>query len=135
MKAGQRTVNEKSVLIIDDEEGLRNILSSRLIKMGFKVDVAANGMHALQKLKSGFNPSIVICDLKMPGMNGFEFMKALRDDMPTNPIPIIVITAFPEKELMQETRRLGVKSVLIKPFSFQDIVDKIVGDLGIAAAS
>ena len=114
------------ILIVDDEEGLRNILSSRLSKLGFKVEVAATGLHGLQKIKAGFNPHLIICDVKMPGLNGLDFCRDLRKLKPDHDIPIMLITAYPERDVLAKTKALGIKSILVKPFSFQDIFTRIV---------
>lgn len=114
------------LLILEDEEGLRNILSSRLAKLGFKVEVAATGLHGLQKIKSGYTPVMIICDLKMPGLNGLDFCRDLRKLKPEHDIPIMMITAFPEKDVLTKTKALGIKAILVKPFSFQDIFTRVV---------
>ena len=75
------------ILVVDDEEGIRSLLEQRLSKIGYKVDVAANGLHALQKLRGGLEPHLVICDIKMQGMNGVELLSQVRKDPAMKHLP------------------------------------------------
>lgn len=113
------------LLIIDDEPGIRNVLQTRFEKQGYLVDIAANGLHGLQKIKSGWNPDLVICDIKMSGMTGIELIEKVKSDTSLNKTPFIVMTAFPEKPLIVKTLKSGINGIIIKPFDFKELLKKV----------
>lgn len=94
--------DQTPVLIVDDEEDARDMLTRTLTKLGRKVVVASNGRVALERIEES-EPSLVLLDLMMPEMNGFEFLDELRRRYPKRTIPVVVITA---KTLTAEERRL-----------------------------
>lgn len=111
------------VLVIDDEEEIRNVLERRLFGEGYDVEVAANGKHALQKIESGKNYHLIICDLKMPLLNGTDFIGALRAiDKET---PVIVMTGYPERNWLTEAKKDGISAIFLKPFKHQELMSKI----------
>jgi len=110
------------VLIVDDDGGFRTMLESYLLKKGFKVSIAANGLHALQKIQAPNDLNFVLTDLKMSGMDGIEFLKKLNQ---IKKMPCLLMTGFSEKEKIISAMKLGVLGVLVKPFSFDDLVQKI----------
>ena len=84
------------VLLVDDEPLIRKFISGYLVAAGYVVRVAVDGLDALEKLRTGL-PDLVICDLKMPRMSGFEFLDVVRKRFPQ--IPVIVISADPADEM------------------------------------
>src|SRR5690348_13881683 len=91
-KASPNGTAQFKVLIVDDDAGVRNPLSDILSKAGFRVDSAANGMHAMTKLNTGSLPDLILLDLMMPGMNGHEMMKVIRADERFRNIPVMMMT-------------------------------------------
>ena len=83
----------KKILVVDDEESIRFLYQEELEEDGFKVEVAVNGEEALQKL-SRFKPDLITLDIKMPGMNGIETLKKIRET--ERKIPIIMCSAYGE---------------------------------------
>ena len=83
----------KKILVVDDEESIRFLYQEELEEDGFEVEVAANGEEALQKLPR-FKPDLVTLDIKMPGMNGIETLKKIRET--ERKIPIIMCSAYGE---------------------------------------
>lgn len=122
------TVEEKKengkthILIVDDDGGFRVMLESYLLKRGFRVSIAANGLHALQKIQAPNDLNFVLTDLKMSGMDGIEFLKKLNQ---VKKLPCLLMTGFSEKEKIISAMKLGVLGVLVKPFSFEELVQKI----------
>lgn len=111
------------ILLVEDEEAIRMMLQTKLYKDGYNVTVAANGLHAMQIMKTGQNFSLIICDLKMPGKDGLQLYQAMRElNIKT---PLVLITGFPEKHKIIEAIRHGVRDVLLKPIKHQDLMDKI----------
>jgi len=112
----------KKVLIVDDDAINRKLLSVTLKKIGFEVLEAENGVDALSKLSP--DVSLILLDLKMPVMNGIQFMQALKTEKPEClSIPIIVLTTDDSKK--EEAKLAGAKEVIIKPISPIELPDRI----------
>jgi CheY-like chemotaxis protein len=128
----------KSILIVDDDDGIRLMLETKLSRLGFRTSVAGNGLHALQKVRANENYDLIICDLKMPGMSGLEFIKAIRNESNLKDLPVLLITGYPEKQKIMEVVRLGISRVLLKPFKHQQImalIDEILRNPAVIAGS
>jgi CheY-like chemotaxis protein len=97
------------ILVIDDDSDLRETLQMLLEQSGFLVTTAPNGRAALEALRSGARPGLILLDLMMPDMNGWQFLEALRADPSLASIPTVIMTAHRANDLP-----LG--DVLYKPF-------------------
>jgi CheY-like chemotaxis protein len=109
MKAERRTV-----LVIDDEQPVREVLSRFLTKAGYEVKVAADGQQALQMVHSQSPPDLIVLDLNMPVMSGFEVLSALRINPEWTKIPVVVLTAT----MGYSAGHLQADALLQKPFDF-----------------
>ena len=110
--------NEFKILVVDDEEGMREGLEKALLLEGFSVQTAANAKEALQKLeKGGFNLAFI--DYRLPDLDGIEIIKRSETDS----LIIIVITAFASIENAIAAMKLGASDYLIKPFSNREIIE------------
>lgn len=98
----------RRVLIVEDDEALREALSDALSGEGFSVAAAADGLEALDllRLSEGPNPSVILLDLMMPRMNGWQFRAAQQTDERISGIPVVVLSAVPQ--LAQEAESLGL---------------------------
>lgn len=108
----------KKILIIDDEEGYRKVLSNSLTDLGYETKAVDNGFDALEEIKRRKYP-IILLDVKMPGMDGIELldqMLKMRFDS-----HVIIITAYTDGDIAKEAVRKGAKKVITKPFSIDDI--------------
>ena len=103
------------ILVVDDEPELLRALCVRLTAEGFACDTAANGREALDRLKTDL-PDLIILDLLMPEVSGYEVCRRLQGDPRTAQIPVIVLTAVPERAVAPTTEWLGAASMLHKPF-------------------
>ena len=103
------------ILVVDDEPELLRALCVRLTAEGFACDTAANGREALDRLQADL-PDLIILDLLMPEVSGYEVCRRLKVDPRTAQIPVIVLTAVPERTVTQTTEWLGASSMLHKPF-------------------
>jgi CheY-like chemotaxis protein len=99
-----------SVLVVEDERGIREALREVLELEGYRVKTAANGKEGLEVLRDVHGTCLVLLDLMMPVMNGFEFAKAMRANDVLAPIPIVVVTAFGDAAGF-----VGAHAVLRKP--------------------
>ncbi len=106
------------VLVVDDDENV-NMFISRLLTKKFKCEVswAKNGLEALSLVK-GFKPEVVFLDVTMPVMNGVETLGALRADSDTKSLPVIMLTAVSEKNVVAEIMKLGVFDYMLKPLIY-----------------
>jgi len=114
-----------SILLIDDEPELLYALSVRLIAAGFSCDTAGNGKIGLERIEQ-HRPDIVVADLLMPVMDGFELVRRLKADVSTASIPVIVLTAVPARALEPRAQELrGVAQVMYKPFDSSELVTSV----------
>jgi len=110
---------EDRILIVDDEEIICLILAQRLFKEGYICATANDGKEAVNQFyKQNF--SLVISDMKMPGMGGMELLKAIKAANPK--MMVIMVTAFPEIDMAVEAMRLGAYDFLIKPVDLDLLV-------------
>lgn len=117
----QRKKAEKScrrVLVVDDDQGIRESLMDLLELEGFETACATNGQEALEALRSGPEPCVVFLDLMMPVMDGWQVLASRQSDPRLRKIPVVVITA---------ARKLGeaaqAEKVLRKPFPVEDVIE------------
>jgi response regulator NasT len=109
---------EGRVLLVDDEAIIRMGMRAMLEDLGYQiVGEAADGQEAIEKV-AALDPDVVIMDIKMPGMDGLE---ATRRIMATHPVPIIVLTAYNQRSLVEEAADAGVLAYLMKPVRESDI--------------
>lgn len=103
------------ILVIDDESGVRQIIRDTLELAGYRVDEANNGAVGLDKIKETL-PSIVICDLKMPRLNGFEVLKAIRDcGEQFQDLSFIFLSGLKDKECIRAGYKIGADDFVTKP--------------------
>ncbi|MBI5555343.1 MAG: response regulator [Elusimicrobia bacterium] len=106
----------KKILVVDDEPHVRILLKSRLEANGYAVVTAYGGTQALEKVKEE-KPDLILLDIVMPDLNGYEVAQRLKSDPETAALPIIIFTASNIRELEDKCRDLGVDYVIMKPFS------------------
>ena len=109
---------DKRLLIIDDEENMRHMLSAMLGQNGYLVDVAANGKDALEKVAAE-HYDIILCDVKMPGMDGIGFLKSAQPHIAK--ATIIMMSAYGTIDMAVEAMQLGAYDFISKPFKSQEI--------------
>ena len=117
-------IEAKHLLIVDDEETIRFSLSQAFItaKEDYSVAVASSGEEALSKINSE-KFDLIITDIMMPGMNGFELIEKIRERKLKT--PIIVITAYGDEEKEKRSYSLGVVEYIEKPFDIKEIREKV----------
>lgn len=110
----------KKILLVDDEKEVLSILKKKLQASGFEIFLAHNGQDALA-LSEDVHPDLILTDIAMPVLDGVRFFKELKQRPDLQHIPVMVSTAYGTTE--GEMRELGVKDVLIKPYSPQSLID------------
>jgi twitching motility two-component system response regulator PilH len=114
----------KSVLIVDDSPTERYFLNELLVKHGFTVTTADSADDALVKLK-GMLPDLILMDVVMPGMNGFQLTRQLSRDPATEAIPIIMCTSKSQQTDRIWGLRQGARDYVVKPVKAEDLLEKI----------
>lgn len=114
----------KTILVVDDADVIR-LLSKRALKAaGYSVIEANSGSSALALL-DGRTVSLAVCDFSMPGMNGIEFVNAVRKLPNYSRLRIIMLSAADMKEIIESGRKAGVDAWMTKPFSPSTLVDAV----------
>ncbi len=120
----------QKILIIEDEEILLELLQKKLIKEGYEVSIAKNGVEGLEKVKEEI-PDVILLDIIMPKMGGFEVMKELQKEEKFSNIPIIIISNSGQPVELDLAQKLGAKDWLIKTdFDPQEVIDKVIKQIG-----
>ena len=107
------------ILVVDDEEDVRQLVSRVLQDAGFQVDVVAGGREAVARMASE-RPDLLVLDVMMPDMNGWTVLAHVAG-MPAPP-PVVVLSAGADYDVIQRATRQGAKAVLSKPFRFHELV-------------
>lgn len=116
---------KKKILIIDDEEKICDIVKKGLEKIGyFEVSIAANGKDGIG-LARRLKPHLILLDIRMPGIDGLEVLKRLKEDKDTLEIPVIMLTAVVENKIKEECARLYDEVFLEKPVEIAVLKTKI----------
>ena len=112
------------ILVVDDEPELLRALVVRLTAAGFTCEAAQDGKEGLEKTQRA-RPDLIIADLVMPEMDGYEMCHRLKAEAGTASIPVIVLTAVPQHALDQRTKALGVARIMHKPFDSMELVSAV----------
>lgn len=114
----------KSVLIVEDDESLRDVLKDKFESSGFAVFEAKNGIEGLEEIEKN-NPDLVILDIVMPKMDGIEMLKKLKQKEKEKNIPVVLLTNISDTDKINEAISLGVKDYMLKAeWKLKDIVIK-----------
>lgn len=118
-------MENKRILIIEDDLTLRNVLSEFLETEGFSVGVASDGEEGLTMIKE-FNPDIVLLDIILPKKNGFEVLKEVRNSEEKLSIPFVLLTNLGSLDDIEKALELGATTYLVKgDYQVKEIVEKI----------
>ncbi|WP_033827492.1 response regulator [Bacillus andreraoultii] len=122
------------ILIVDDQFGIRILLNEVFQKEGYQTYQAANGLKAIELAKA-HSPNLVLLDIKIPGMDGIEILRRLKEFNPD--IRVIIMTAYGELDIINEAKELGALTHFAKPFDIEELsktvnqylTDKTVGKI------
>lgn len=117
------------VLVIEDEDILRETILNILKNNGFSALEAGNGLRGLQLAKE-FVPDLILCDIRMPEFDGYEVLKRLRQDPVTSTIPLLFITAENIQNVVSLGQTLGANGYLTKPFTTAQLLEAINKGIG-----
>ena len=115
----------KTILTVDDSRSMRDLLKHALTSQGFAVTQAVNGVDGLAVLSGGPVPDVIITDINMPEMNGFEFIENVRKTDAYKGIPILVLTTESDAAKKDRARKAGATGWVVKPFDTIKLADAI----------
>ena len=106
---------QKKILFVDDEPVVATLMKNRIGSHGFLVETAHDGVSGLEKAKT-WQPDLILLDIAMPGMDGYETCRRLKAEKTTAHIPVVLFTAMQEKQLEILAQKAGALKVVQKPF-------------------
>lgn len=111
----------KTILVVDDSPTIRKFVSLALENIGYKVLTASDGMEVFEILTKVETIDLIITDINMPNLDGFELIKSLRSDEKFKDVPIIILSSLSDGESIDTGLKLGANSYLIKPFNVKKV--------------
>jgi len=115
----------KKILIIEDDKFLRELIVKKLVKEGYEISEAVDGEEGIKKVKEE-KPDLVLLDLILPGIDGFEVLSRTKEDPALSQIPVIILSNLGQKEEVERGLKLGAIDYLIKAhFTPGEIIEKI----------
>jgi chemosensory pili system protein ChpA (sensor histidine kinase/response regulator) len=112
------------IMVVDDSVSIRQVVTRMLQKQGWKTQTARDGMEALEKLNE-CQPDLIVLDVEMPRMNGYEFLSALRAQSNFQDLPIIMLTSRTAAKHREKAKALGAKGYMVKPYKDEEFIDLI----------
>lgn len=113
----------QKILLVEDDKYIRESLHEFLADEGFEVIPSSNGLDALTRLKAGLRPQLILLDLMMPLMDGFQFREVQLESQELAAIPVVVMSAYGDFEKNKE--KLGVEAYLKKPLDIEEVLSTI----------
>jgi CheY-like chemotaxis protein len=123
-KESEQKENKKKILIVDDEKDLVSLLSFHLLQAGYEIVSAFNGEEGYQKYQDE-KPDLIILDLKMPKMNGFEVCRKIRREKKDIETPIVMLTALQDDADRLIGKVVGAQRYLTKPFKIEELLKEV----------
>jgi putative two-component system response regulator len=112
------------ILVVDDDSNSTKLLKLVLESFGFEVVISTDGREGLE-LASSELPDVIILDVRMPSLNGWQVCERLKRSPKTKPIPVIFFTAYSQKTDFEKSKRLGAELFLNKPLDPEELIPKI----------
>ncbi|MDI6602516.1 MAG: response regulator [Patescibacteria group bacterium] len=115
----------KTILIVEDDKFLRELIAQKLINEGYEISEAVDGEEGIKKIQEE-KPNLVLLDLILPGIDGFEVLSKMKEDVALAHIPVIILSNLGQKEDVERGLQLGAIDYLIKAhFTPGEIIEKI----------
>jgi CheY-like chemotaxis protein len=114
----------RKVLLVDDEVGFAELMKDLLQMDNYEVEVAHDGQEGLEKIPI-FHPDVIISDIVMPRLSGFEMFKRVKATPEIASIPFLFITGFQDDRVLAEARKIGVFGILRKPVDIEQIENRL----------
>lgn len=117
-------MTEKKILVVDDSKTISEMVREMLERIGYKVELAFDGVEALEKVKK-INPDLIILDVNMPKMDGFRVCRLLKFDRNYRQIPIVMLTVKDEKDNIKTAIKTGADLYLTKPIEPEKLLEAV----------
>jgi two-component system phosphate regulon response regulator PhoB len=114
----------RSILVVEDEPDIAEVIQYNLAREGYRVDVVGDGEHALERIVREA-PDLVLLDLMLPGLDGLELCRRMKEDPVTRPIPVIMVTAKGEESEVVLGLGVGADDYVAKPFSPRELTARV----------
>ena len=124
------TDSKGTVLVIDDEEPVRQVASEILGYLGYTVVMAGSGEDGVKLVREGMRPDVVLLDVIMPGMNGFQTLRKLRETEPE--LPILICTGYSDRKAAESLVNEGADGFVNKPYNIETLakqLEKLHGEI------
>lgn len=108
--------NKYKILIIDDDEFLLDMYSMKFRELGYDVEIAFSGLDALEKIKNGLEPSVILVDVVMPNMDGFEFLRQAKKENLLKKSKVVVLSNLGQEEDIKKGKELGADDYIVKAY-------------------
>ncbi len=116
---------EKTILLVEDDKFLRELISRKLSGEGFKIEEAVDGEAGLKKLEE-IKPDLILLDLILPGLDGFEVLERIKDNPSVSEIPVLILSNLGQRDEIEKGLKLGAVDFLVKAhFTPEEIVEKV----------
>jgi CheY-like chemotaxis protein len=120
-----------SILLVDDDKFLLDMYATKFIEQGFEVNAVFGAVEALSKLEEGMSPDIILTDIVMPAMDGFEFLTAIKEKKIADKSHIIVLSNLGQQEDLDRAESLGAEGYIVKATSTpSEVVKKVLEIVG-----
>lgn len=120
------SASHNSVLVVEDDPAIVEVVQAQLERAGFLVDSAHDGQEGMEKTFDGL-PDVIVLDLSMPKVDGFEMLRRLRGQRALRDIPVLVLSARSSRTDVLTALDLGARDYMVKPFDGRDLVGRIRG--------
>ena len=115
----------KTILVIEDDKFLRELITRKLLNEAYEVSEAVDGEEGIKKIKEG-KPDLILLDLILPGIDGFEVLSKMKEDPALASIPVIILSNLGQKDDVEKGLKMGAVDYLIKAhFTPGEIIEKI----------
>ena len=124
-------LQQPTILIVDDDDDIRTIISRLFTAQGYRVSEAADGYSAFERARQ-LIPALIVLDLGLPGRDGWTVARELRADPAFEQMPILAMTAYGSRATLSSARDAGCQEVLCKPFAIETLIETARALLGSA---
>jgi len=118
--------NHNRILLVEDLKMNQVIITENLCNLGFEVDIAENGVECIETIKSNQSYDLILMDILMPEMDGFETARIIREELKLEKLPIIGLTADAMKDTQEKMKETGYTDYLLKPFEVKELYRKLI---------
>jgi CheY-like chemotaxis protein len=125
MRRGEAKLTNRTILLMEDEADISLLAQFTLESAGFKVLVANNGNEGLGLLESEGAINLIILDIMMPGMDGYEVLKRLKSDPVKKDIPVLIFSAMVQEKEVEKGYQLGAEGYIKKPFDAKLMISEV----------